>query len=73
MSVQPSSEMAYTYSYDCRIFALYESELEHRCSNYWQRRIFLNKFDDWREWNMPNGCLGKAILPPSDERARSEL
>ena len=42
----------YTYSYDCRIVALNETELRQRCPNYWQRRIFLDKFDDWREWNM---------------------
>jgi Recombination endonuclease VII len=43
----------YTYPYDCRIVALSESELAQRCPNYWPRRIFLDKFDDWREWSMP--------------------
>jgi hypothetical protein len=40
----------YIYGYDCRVVALHESELEERCPNYWQRRLFLNKFDDWSEW-----------------------
>jgi hypothetical protein len=40
----------YTYAYDCRVVALHESELKERCPNYWQRRVFIDKFDNWREW-----------------------
>ena len=41
---------AYTYRYDCRVLTLHENELEQKCPNYWQRRLFLDKFDEWREW-----------------------
>jgi hypothetical protein len=42
----------YAYAYDCRVLALIERELEQRLAprNYWRRRLFLQKFDDWSEW-----------------------
>jgi hypothetical protein len=42
----------YAYAYECRIHALQEEELEQRLGTiaYWNRRLFLQKFDDWREW-----------------------
>jgi hypothetical protein len=42
----------YAYAYECRILTLLEEELEQRLGpvNYWRRRLFLQKFDDWREW-----------------------
>jgi hypothetical protein len=42
----------YAYAYECRILALLERELEQQLGpvNYWRRRLFLQKFDDWREW-----------------------
>ncbi len=40
----------YIYAYDCRVVGLSEKELEERCPNYWERRLFIDKFDDWREW-----------------------
>lgn len=43
----------YAYAYECRILTLLEKELEQRLRpvNYWRRRLFLQKFDDWREWS----------------------
>lgn len=42
----------YAYAYECRILALFEEELEHRLGprNYWRRRLFLQRADDFREW-----------------------
>jgi hypothetical protein len=43
---------SYTFAYDCRVGALYEDYLKEKLGllNYWRRRIFLDKFDDWKEW-----------------------
>jgi recombination endonuclease VII len=42
----------YIYAYDCRAVRLHESLLEGRMGTlkYLKRRIFLDKFDDWKEW-----------------------
>ena len=42
----------YAYAYECRILALFEDELEQRLGplNYWRRRLFLQKVEDFREW-----------------------
>jgi hypothetical protein len=37
------------WAYECRIRRLYEEPLEKRCQNYWNRRLVLNKFKDWKE------------------------
>jgi hypothetical protein len=43
---------SYIYTYEGRVGALLEALLEEKLGpqNYWRRRLFLNKFDDWREW-----------------------
>jgi hypothetical protein len=43
----------YIYVYDTRVVRLYESQLEERMGTlkYLKRRIFLDKFDDWKEWS----------------------
>jgi hypothetical protein len=40
----------YVYAYECRTGPLLEELLEERLGsrNYWRRRIFLGKFDDWK-------------------------
>ncbi|MEY2525611.1 MAG: hypothetical protein QOE73_382 [Verrucomicrobiota bacterium] len=45
---------AYVYAYDCRVNSLYEASLKKKMGTlkYWRRKIFLDKFDDWREWGM---------------------
>jgi hypothetical protein len=42
----------YAYAYECRILALFEEDLEHRLGprNYWRRRLFLERADNFREW-----------------------
>lgn len=42
----------YVYVYECRVSPLLEAMLEERLGsqNYWRRRLFLQKFDEWREW-----------------------
>jgi hypothetical protein len=42
----------YAQAYDDRVLTLIETELEQRMepSNYWRRRLFLQKFDE-REWS----------------------
>jgi Recombination endonuclease VII len=42
----------YSYAYECRVFELLDKELEERLgsSNYWKRRLFLQRFDDWYDW-----------------------
>lgn len=42
----------YAYAYECRILALLDEELKQRLepTNYWRRRLFLQKFDDWHDW-----------------------
>lgn len=43
---------SYIYAYECRVRPLLEAMLEERLGNrnYWRRRLFLQKFDDWKEW-----------------------
>ena len=43
---------SYVYAYECRVAPLLEILLEERLGsqNYWRRKFFLDKFDDWREW-----------------------
>jgi hypothetical protein len=38
----------YIYNYEDRIVCLYEKSLSKTCSNYWTRRLFIDKFDDWK-------------------------
>jgi DNA-directed RNA polymerase subunit RPC12/RpoP len=42
----------YTYAYQCRVDALNEERIEKEMGfrNYWRRKGFLRKFDEWREW-----------------------
>jgi hypothetical protein len=42
----------YVEAYESRVRVLLEEELEQRLGtvNYWRRRLFLQKFDDWHEW-----------------------
>lgn len=42
----------YIYAHDTLVAMLYESQLEERMGTlkYLKRRIFLDKFDDWKEW-----------------------
>ena len=42
----------YVYAYDCRVTGLLEAKLKERMggAKYWRRRMFLDKFDDWREY-----------------------
>jgi hypothetical protein len=42
----------YIYAYECRVGDLREERLKQELGilNYWRRRNFLNKFDEWREW-----------------------
>jgi hypothetical protein len=42
----------YVHEYDCRINTLYESQLEERMgeAKYGRRRLFLDRFDDWKYW-----------------------
>jgi Recombination endonuclease VII len=42
----------YSYAHECRIFELLDKELEERLgpANYWKRRLFLQRFDDWYDW-----------------------
>ena len=42
----------YTYAHQCRVQPLLEAILEERLgtSNYWRRRLFLQKFDEWMEY-----------------------
>lgn len=50
--ISDSDWETYIYAYDNRIIRLYESQLEDRMGTlkYLRRRIFLDKFDDWKEW-----------------------
>jgi Recombination endonuclease VII len=43
---------SYIYAYDCRVVTLNENRLKQSMgtAKYWRRRLFLNKFDDWKEW-----------------------
>jgi hypothetical protein len=43
---------SYIYAYECRVGALREARLERELGslNYWRRRLFLDKFDDWQEY-----------------------
>jgi hypothetical protein len=43
---------SYVYAYDCRVRSLYEESLKEKMEplNYWRRRFFLDKFDDWKEY-----------------------
>lgn len=43
---------SYIYTYECRVGALREARLEKELGslNYWRRRVFLDKFDDWQEY-----------------------
>jgi hypothetical protein len=43
---------SYIYAYECRVSSLYDDFLKEKLglSNYWRRRNFLYKFDEWREW-----------------------
>lgn len=42
----------YVYRYSIRVASLHEEARKSSISpaNYWKRRIFLDKFDDWRQW-----------------------
>lgn len=42
----------YAMAYEQRVYTLVEGQLERRMDplNYWRRRSFLRKFDDWRHW-----------------------
>ena len=44
--IDSSDYETYIYDYDCRIIRYHEKRLE-TCPNYWPRRLFLNKFDEW--------------------------
>jgi hypothetical protein len=43
---------SYIYAYECRVGVLREARLERELGslNYWRRRVFLDKFDDWQEY-----------------------
>jgi hypothetical protein len=41
----------YNYAYDCRFIGLYEDKRKEQMGiKYWPRKVFLDKFDDWREF-----------------------
>jgi hypothetical protein len=42
----------YIYFYDCRIVGLHEARLQKQMggAKYFRRRIFLDKFDDWKDY-----------------------
>jgi Recombination endonuclease VII len=50
--ISDSEHESYKYAYECRVRPLLEAELKERLGSrvYWRRRLFLQKFDDWREW-----------------------
>ena len=39
---------SYIHQYECRVDQFYEEHLQTIVSNYWRRRVFLDKFDEWR-------------------------
>jgi hypothetical protein len=39
----------YIDAYARRLRCLHEDTLEKTCSNYWSRRLLLDKFDDWKD------------------------
>jgi hypothetical protein len=47
-----SQYQEYIYLYECRVGALIETEAEEQLEprNFWRRRLFLLKFDDWRQY-----------------------
>ena len=49
--VSESEHEKYIYSYKCRVSPLLEAMLEKRLGtiNYWRRRTFLQKFDEWED------------------------
>jgi len=50
--VSASEYESYSYAYECRVSPLLEAMLEERLGtlNYWRRRLFLQKFDEWSEY-----------------------
>jgi len=50
--ISSSEWETYIYAYDCRVIALSENRLKERMGDakYYRRRMFLDKFDDWKEW-----------------------
>jgi hypothetical protein len=50
--VSEDTYWGYVYDYQIRVWPLVQAELEKRLGsqNYWRRRLFLQKFDDWLEY-----------------------
>lgn len=63
----------YAHAYESRIVALFEEELKQRLApcNYWHRRIFLQKVDDWREWG--GRSLWRTHFAELKERQRRKI
>ncbi|WP_315836295.1 endonuclease domain-containing protein [Bradyrhizobium prioriisuperbiae] len=64
----------YNYAYECRVLTLLENELEQQLEprNYWRRRQFLQKFDDWNEWG--RGCYPwRSYFAEIKERQRRKI
>jgi hypothetical protein len=56
--ISESNFWPYAYSYECRSQILLEERLEQQLGSakYWRRRLFLQKFDAWRDW----GDMGRS-------------
>lgn len=64
----------YIYAYDCRVLSLNEASLEKKMGSakYYRRRIFLNKFDDWKNGGLAD-TLGVGSLKKSKTRDMGRL